>query len=82
MRKGFRLNSNPGDAHDRPMWLDVMLELSYLAFATDTTRVITFEWAREAGGLGVGGEKSPRALPSWRRSRDAEKTGGRGSRIP
>ncbi len=53
---GLQLNSKPNDGHDRPMWLDVMLELSYLAFATDTTRVITFEWAREAGGLGVGGE--------------------------
>lgn len=53
---GLQLNSKPGDAHDRPMWLDVMLELCYLAFATDTTRVITFEWAREAGGYGVGGE--------------------------
>lgn len=53
---GLQLNSKPGDAHDRPMWLDVMLELCYLAFATDTTRVITFEWAREAGGFGVGGE--------------------------
>jgi hypothetical protein len=38
------------------MWLDVMLEISLLALATDTTRVITFEWAREAGGYGVGGE--------------------------
>jgi hypothetical protein len=38
------------------MWLDVMLELSYLAFITDTTRVITFEWSREAGGFGGGGE--------------------------
>lgn len=53
---GLQLNSKPGDAHDRPMWLDVMLELSYLSFVTDTTRVITFEWAREAGGFGVGGE--------------------------
>lgn len=53
---GLQLNSKPGDAHDRPMWLDVMLELSYLAFVTDTTRVITFEWAREAGGFGPGGE--------------------------
>ena len=33
-----------------------MLEISYLAFATDTTRVITFEWSREAGGFGGGGE--------------------------
>ena len=53
---GLQLNSKPGDAHDRPMWLDVMLEISYLAFTTDATRVITFEWAREAGGYGVGGE--------------------------
>ncbi len=27
--KGLQLNSKPGDSHDRPMWLDVMLELSY-----------------------------------------------------
>ncbi len=38
------------------MWIDVMMELSYLAFVTDTTRVITFEWSREAGGFGGGGE--------------------------
>ena len=54
--KGLQLASKPGDAHDRPMWLDVMLELSYLAFVTDLTRVITFEWSREAGGYGGGGE--------------------------
>ncbi len=53
---GLQLNSQPGNAHDRPMWLDVMLELTYLAFLTDTTRVITFEWSREAGGFGGGGE--------------------------
>ena len=53
---GLQLTSQPGNAHDRPMWLDVMLELSYLAFLTDTTRVITFEWAREAGGFAPGGE--------------------------
>lgn len=53
---GLQLDSKPGDAHDRPMWLDVMLELSYLAFLTDTTRVISFEWSREAGGFGGGGE--------------------------
>jgi hypothetical protein len=53
---GLQLASQPGDAHDRPMWLDVMLELTYLAFITDTTRVITFEWSREAGGYGGGGE--------------------------
>jgi len=33
-----------------------MMELTYLAFATDMTRVITFEWSREAGGFGGGGE--------------------------
>jgi hypothetical protein len=54
--KGLQLSSKPNNAHDRPMWLDVMLEISYLAFVTDTTRVITFQWAREAGGLGVGGQ--------------------------
>ena len=53
---GLQLGSQPGNAHDRPMWLDVMLELTYLAFITDTTRVITFEWSREAGGYGGGGE--------------------------
>lgn len=53
---GLQLGSKPMDGHDRPMWLDVMLELSYLAFATDTTRVIAFEWSREAGGYGGGGE--------------------------
>jgi hypothetical protein len=53
---GLQLASQPMDGHDRPMWLDVMLELSYLAFITDTTRVITFEWSREAGGYGGGGE--------------------------
>lgn len=53
---GLQLASKPMDGHDRPMWLDVMLELAYLAFVTDTTRVITFEWSREAGGFGGGGE--------------------------
>ena len=53
---GLQLVSKPGDGHDRPMWIDVMLELSYLAFVTDTTRVISFEWSREAGGYGGGGE--------------------------
>ncbi len=52
----LQLGSQPGDAHDRPMWIDVMLELSYLTFATDMTRVITYEWSREAGGYGGGGE--------------------------
>jgi len=53
---GLQLGSQPGTAHDRPMWLDVLLEICYLAFVTDTTRVITFEWSREAGGYGPGGE--------------------------
>jgi len=52
----LQLASKSGDVHDRPMWLDVMLELSYLAFVTDMTRVISFEWSREAGGYGGGGE--------------------------
>ena len=52
----LQLGSQPGNAHDRPMWLDVMLEVTYLAFLTDTTRVVTFEWSREAGGYGGGGE--------------------------
>lgn len=52
----LQLNSQAGNAHDRPMWLDVMLELSYLSLVTDTTRVIAFEWSREAGGFGGGGE--------------------------
>ncbi|PQO45880.1 DUF1552 domain-containing protein [Blastopirellula marina] len=54
--KFLQLGSKSHDAHDRPMWIDVMMELSYLAFVTDTTRVITYEWSREAGGLGGGGE--------------------------
>lgn len=53
---GLQLESQPANAHDRPMWIDVMLELSYLAFLTDTTRVISYEWSREAGGYGGGGE--------------------------
>ena len=52
----LELNMQPANAHDRPLWLDVMLQLSYLSFVTDTTRVITFEWSREAGGFGGGGE--------------------------
>jgi Protein of unknown function (DUF1552) len=52
----LQLASLPSNAHDRPMWLDVMLELTYLSFACDVTRVVTFEWSREAGGYGGGGE--------------------------
>ena len=54
--EGLQLGSKPGDAHDRPMWIDVCLEIVYLALLTDTTRVVTFEWSREAGGFGIGGE--------------------------
>ncbi len=54
--RGLQLTSQARNAHDRMMWIDVMLELSYLAFVTDTTRVISYEWSREAGGFGGGGE--------------------------
>lgn len=54
--KDLQLSSQPGNAHDRPMWIDVMLEVAYIAFITDSTRVISFEWSREAGGFGGGGE--------------------------
>ncbi len=56
VQQGLALNADPNLAHDREMWIDVMLDLAYLAFQTDTTRVITFEWSREASGLGGGGE--------------------------
>ena len=52
LSNNLQLSSLPGNAHDRPMWIDVMMELSYLAFLTDTTRVISYEWSREAGGFG------------------------------
>ncbi|MCA9163867.1 MAG: DUF1552 domain-containing protein [Planctomycetales bacterium] len=54
--KNLQLGMQPHNAHDRPMWLDVMMELCYLTFVTDTSRVISFEWSREAGGYGGGGE--------------------------
>lgn len=54
--KQLQLASKPHNAHDRSMWIDVMLELSYLAFVTDSTRVITYQWSREASGYGGGGE--------------------------
>ncbi len=53
---GLQLASQPGNAHDRTMWIDVMLEICYLSFVTDATRTITFQWSREAGGYGPGGE--------------------------
>lgn len=54
--RDLQLTMQPNNAHDRPMWIDVMMEINYLAFLTDTTRVISFEWSREAGGRGGGGE--------------------------
>lgn len=54
-RTGLNLNALP-IGHDRSAWLDVMLDLCRLALRTDTTRIITFEWAREAGGYGENGE--------------------------
>ncbi|MEQ8784995.1 MAG: DUF1552 domain-containing protein [Pirellulaceae bacterium] len=45
------LGAQWSDSHDHPRWLDVMLELAYLAFQTDATRVITFQWSREASAL-------------------------------
>ena len=51
VREGLQLTAQASNDHDRSMWLDVMLELSYLAFQTDTTRVITFQFSREATGL-------------------------------
>jgi hypothetical protein len=55
-RDGLRLGASPEGPHDRSMWLDSMLDLCCLALQTDTTRVITFEWAREASGFGPNGE--------------------------
>jgi len=45
----LELSANWYTLHDREMWLDVMLDLSYLAFQTDSTRVITYQWSTEAG---------------------------------
>jgi hypothetical protein len=52
---GLQLTAIPR-RQDVPLWLDVMLDLCFLALKTDTTRVITFQWAREAGGFGERGE--------------------------
>jgi hypothetical protein len=54
-RSGLQLNAQPS-RQDHSRWLDVMLELCFLALRTDTTRVITFEWAREGGDFGENGE--------------------------
>jgi hypothetical protein len=48
---GLNLAAAPS-RQDGPMWLDVMCDLCRLALATDSTRVITFEWGREAAGMG------------------------------
>jgi hypothetical protein len=53
---GLSLTSQAASPRDRPGWIEVMLDLSYLALATDLTRVITFEWSREANGFGGSGE--------------------------
>jgi hypothetical protein len=53
---GLSLTSQAASPRDRPEWIEVMLDLSYLALATDLTRVITFEWSREANGFGAHGE--------------------------
>lgn len=44
--------AKPGDAHDRDFWLRSMLDLIWVALRTDTTRIVTFEWPPEAGGVG------------------------------
>ncbi|HVJ47310.1 MAG TPA: DUF1552 domain-containing protein, partial [Luteolibacter sp.] len=55
-KDGLRLSSQSNVGLDRPAWLETMLDISYLAFATDTTRVITFEWSTESHGFGGTGE--------------------------
>jgi hypothetical protein len=52
---GLRLNAHHVGA-EQSEWLDVMLELCYLALQTDTTRIIAFEWATEVSGFGGSGE--------------------------
>lgn len=54
--EGLTLSAQATTGRDRANWVDVMLDLSYLAFATDLTRVITFEWSRESAGFGGTGE--------------------------
>ena len=53
---GLLLSSQPTTGRDRANWLQTMLDISHLAFVTDTTRVITFEWSRESAGFGGSGE--------------------------
>lgn len=53
---GLLLSAQPTTGRDRQNWLQTMLDISFLAFSTDTTRVITFEWSRESAGFGGSGE--------------------------
>jgi len=45
-RRGVETEASPSSTHDRDMWYDAMMDLAYLAFASDATRVFTFgaEW--------------------------------------
>jgi hypothetical protein len=52
--QGLDLAAHP-NPHDARAWLDCMLDLCCLALETDTTRIIAFEWAREAGGPAANG---------------------------
>lgn len=45
----LQLQANWYTLHDQEMWIDVMLDLAYLAFQTDSTRVVTYQWSSEAG---------------------------------
>jgi hypothetical protein len=45
-KKAIETEASPNSEHDRDMWFDGMMDLAYLAFASDTSRVFTFgaEW--------------------------------------
>jgi hypothetical protein len=47
--RGLSLDAGPNDHVTRP-WFHTMYDLIALAFQTDTTRVVTYELGREAGG--------------------------------
>ena len=53
---GLKLSAQSNTGRDRAAWLETMLDITHLAFATDTTRVITFEWSTESHGFGGSGE--------------------------
>ena len=53
---GLKLSAQSTTGRDRAAWLETMLDISHLAFTTDTTRVITFEWSTESHGFGGSGE--------------------------